>query len=247
MHASRVVFSFFRYRRSHAYASFLLMGFQRAVGGRTGPAGHLRLMGCGSGNGFSIVPDFSRYCVMSLPAEPDGFDALKRTRLWRWAAGPSIEAVHVVLRPATGHGTWNGDPMFAYSGRRMGDGPFAVLTNARVAPGRARAFWRRVPEVDRSLGEAEGCLWHIGVGDHPLLQLATFSIWENFGAMRAFAYRHGRHPVVARESQKDAWLPESMFVRFEIEAIEGDLSNYPRLAQIAENLAADSAVERVAV
>jgi len=50
MRTSQVVFSFFRYHRSHVHKAFILMGFQSWVAGRQVPPGALRLLGCGSGN-----------------------------------------------------------------------------------------------------------------------------------------------------------------------------------------------------
>ena len=160
MRASQVVFSFFRYRRRHAHIAFILMGFQGWVAGGKVRPGALRLLGCGSGAGFSIVPDLTRYCLMNVLAEPDELIRMRRTRLYRWVAGPSIEQLHFVLRPASGHGTWDGDTLFQYSNHRICGRPFAVLTRARIAAARASAFWRSVPEISRSVRDAPGCAYH---------------------------------------------------------------------------------------
>jgi hypothetical protein len=229
MLTNRVVFSFFRYRGSHALSSLLLMAIRTFVADKDVPSGALRLMGCGSGDGFSIVPDPNRYCLMSSVAGPDDLTRLRKNKLYRRVAGPSVEQLHFVLRPATGHGTWDGKALFDYSSHRVGSRPFAVLTRARVAPARAPAFWRRAPEVRRSLRDAPGCAYHVGFGEHPLLTLATFSVWRDLESMQAFAYRHNAHHQVAKESRADSWLTESLFVRFEIESIEGDVERHPKL------------------
>jgi len=233
MRASQVVFSFFRYRRSHAHIAFVLMGFQGWVAGRKVPSGALRLLGCGSGNGFSIVPDLTRYCLMSVLAEPNELIQLPSTRLYRWVSRASIEQLHFVLRPASGHGTWDGDALFQYSNHRVDGRPFAVLTRARIASGRATAFWRSVPELSRSVRDASGCAYHIGFGEYPILRLATLSIWRDMQSMQGFAYRHSPHHAVIKDSRLGDWMPESMFVRFEIEAIHGDVARYPKLATLA--------------
>ena len=218
--------------------AFILMGFQGWVAGRKVPPGALRLLGCGGGNGFSIVPDLTRYCLMSVLSEPDELIRVRRTRFYRWIARPSIEQLHFVLRPASGHGTWDGDTLFQYSNDRVGGRPFAVLTRARIAPTRATAFWRSVPEVGRSVRDASGCAYHVGFGEYPLLRLATFSIWRDMQSMQGFAYRHSQHHAVIKNARSGDWMPESMFVRFEIESIQGDVSRYPKL----ETLTAEAGI-----
>ncbi|MFL9828344.1 hypothetical protein [Rhodoplanes sp. SY1] len=236
MAANQVLFSFFRYSRNHSFGAFVLMGFQSFVASRSVPMGALRLMTCGSGNGFSIVPDLTRYCLMTVPSQPGDLVRLRTNRLYRWVAGPSIEQLHFLLRPVSGHGTWDGNALFDYSNHRLGDRPFAVLTRARVAAGRAMAFWRRVPEVSRSLGDIPGCIYHVGFGAHPLLRLATFSVWRDLESMQEFAYRRSRHRAALEEARADDWLPESMFVRFEIESIQGNVERYPRLLALAPEI-----------
>ena len=227
-------FSIFRYPLRWAPTAFMLMGFQGLLRDKSIPAGDVRLMGCGGRDGFSIVPDFNRYCVLSALDDPDAQPRLEATRLWRLVAGPSIEQLHIDLIPARGHGTWDGVVPFRYSGRAVGERPFAVLTHARVNRGRTGAFWRSVPEIRRSLNDAQGCAYHIGFGEHPFLTLATFSIWEDLPAMQAFAYRHTPHQRANRAARAEAWLAESLFVRFEIASIDGDLNQHPRLLQLAE-------------
>ena len=180
------------------------------------------------------MPDLTRYCLMSVPARPDEVIRLRGTRLYRWVARPSIEQLHFVLRPASGHGTWDGDALFQYSNHGVGDRPFAVLTRARIAPARTTEFWRSVPEVGCSVRDASGCAYHIGFGEYPLLRLGTLSIWRDVQSMQAFAYRHGRHHAAIRDARARDWFPESMFVRFEIESIQGDVARYPKLATLAE-------------
>lgn len=232
MPTDRVVFSFFRYRASHALGAFVLMGFKGLALERDLPPGTLRLLGCGSGDGFSIIPDFNRYCLMSAPGRPGDLERVRRSVLYRRVEGPAIERIHFSLSPASGHGTWDGEAPFHYSGRTVGDRPFAVLTRARVLPTRVATFWGSVPGIRRDLRDATGCLYHVGFGEHPLLTLATFSVWRDLESMRAFAYGQTAHRRATRASLSDRWLSESLFVRFEIESVEGDLARYPRLSEL---------------
>jgi spheroidene monooxygenase len=207
----------------------MLMGFQGLVRDRDMPAGDVRLLGCGGKEGFSIVPDFNRYCLYHAFDDPGTEPRLQATRLWRLVAGPSIEALHFRLRPATGHGTWDGTEPFEYSGHKVGERPFVVLTHARVHRSKAGAFWRSVPGVRAHLGDASGCAYHIGFGEHPLLTLATFSVWTDLPSMRAFAYGGTAHHATNRAARSEGWLSESLFARFEIERLSGDLAAFPAL------------------
>jgi spheroidene monooxygenase len=210
------------------------MGFQRLLRDHDLPPGAVQLLGCGGRDGFSIVPDFRRYCLYHALDDPSAAPRLTRSRLWRWVAGPACEALHFRLRPARGHGTWDGVEPFDYSGEPVGERPFVVLTHARVRRRHARAFWRSVPAIRRDLREAAGCAYHIGFGEHPLLTLATFSVWRALPEMRAFAYGNTAHHGAQRGARGEGWLEESLFARFEIEAVRGDLAAYPALAALCD-------------
>jgi hypothetical protein len=231
---NEVVFSFFRYPPRHALSAFLLMGFQGLAAGKQLPKGMIRLMGCGSRDGFSIVPDFNRYCLMSALDDPDGQSRLRQSRLYRLVARPSVEQLHFTLRPARGHGTWDGEAVFDYSGEHVGERPFVVLTHARVTGARARDFWRSVPAVRDGLRHAQGCAYQIGFGEHPLLTLATFSVWRDLASMQAYAYRKTPHHDVSKSARREHWLAESLFVRFAIKRLEGDLDQFPELRRLVE-------------
>ncbi|TVQ87724.1 MAG: aminodeoxychorismate lyase [Chromatiaceae bacterium] len=232
MSSNPVCFSFFRYPAAYSPAAFVFMGFRRRFMDRQMPPGLIRLMGCGGGDGFSIVPDFRAYCLMTRLDDPADQAWLRRTRFYRAIAGPSSEQLHFTLRPLSGHGTWDGAPVFTYAGAQQPDQPFVVLTRARVTPRHTAAFWRSVPAIRRHLRETPGCRWHIGFGEHPLLTLATFSVWEDLAQMQAFAYRGTAHHQASRAARQEAWLTESLFVRFAIDAIEGDLQRHPRLVAL---------------
>lgn len=229
-----VTFSFFRYRPRFAPAAFVMMGFQGLLRGNDLPAGDVRLLGCGGRDGFSIKPSFTRYCLYYALDDPATEPRLKQARLWRLVAGPSIETLHFRLRPASGHGTWDGAEPFAYSGKKVGERPFVVITHARVRHRKAPDFWRSVPAVRRHLRAADGCAYQIGFGEHPLLTLATFSVWTDLASMQAFAYGDTAHRDTNRAARTQGWLSESLFARLEIERLSGDLAAYPTLAALAE-------------
>jgi hypothetical protein len=56
--------------------------------------------------------------------------------------------------------------------------------------------------------------------------------------MQGFAYRHSRHHAVIHDARAGDWMPESVFVRFEIESIQGDPGG--RLAWVVSEAIRDS-------
>jgi spheroidene monooxygenase len=227
MPTDRVTFSFFQYPRAYSPVAFVFMGFRRLFIGDDVPAGDFRLMGCGSGDGFSVWPDLRTYCLMSALPDPADDRQLRASGFYRKIARPSQLQLHIQLRPVSGHGRWDGAEPFHYSGESLSDGPIAVLTHARVRRERVRAFWRSVPGIRRHLEHAPGCRFHIGFGEHPLLTLATFSIWDSLAHIRAFAYQHSPHHQTLQAARREDWLSESIFVRFRVLAVDGDFDAWP--------------------
>ena len=233
MPTDRVTFSFFRYSPGYSPVAFLFMGFRRFFIGRDLPSGDFRLMGCGGGDGFSVLPDPRTYCLMSALPDPADDQRLRQSRFYRRIAGPSQAQLHIELQPISGHGTWDGREPFHYSGERVTDGPLAVLTHARVRAKHMRSFWRAVPQIRQHLRQAPGCLFHIGFGEGPLRTLATFSVWQNIDEMRAFAYHQSPHHQTLRAARTEAWLSESIFARFRVVNLTGDLGAWAlRLDQL---------------
>jgi spheroidene monooxygenase len=227
MPTDRVTFSFFRYPAGYSPIAFLVMGFRRLFMGADMPAGDVRLMGCGGGDGFSIWPDPRTYCLLSALPDASDDQRLRHSRFYQRIAAPSQAQLHVELRPISGHGTWDGKEPFHYSGERSIEGPLAVLTHARVRYAHVPSFWRAVPAIRQHLRQAPGCLFHIGFGEGPVRTLATFSLWRDREQMGAFAYHQSPHHRTLRAARSEDWLSESIFVRFQVLAITGDLDAWP--------------------
>ncbi|EGV27707.1 spheroidene monooxygenase [Thiorhodococcus drewsii AZ1] len=229
-----VSFSFFRYRTTHVPSAFVLMGFQGLFKGEEAASGNLKLMGCGGDGGFSLLPDLKTYCLVCLLDDPTRMDAIRDTRLYRWVSRPAVEQLHFQLTPLSGHGTWDGREVFDYAGNQDPERPFVVLTRARVKASRVLDFWRAVPRVRTDLRDHPGCGYAQGIGEYPLLSLATFSVWGSLDQMRTFAYRDSPHHETVRSARRDQWLSESLFTRLALERIDGDVERYPKLERLLQ-------------
>jgi heme-degrading monooxygenase HmoA len=176
-----------------------------------------RLLGTGRGSSTAPGADLARtalFAVWDSPAALDAFEAgplgarMRRTR----DRGGEVYAVRLAL--VSGHGRWGGrDVLAGLEQRGAGDGPLAVLTRAVVRPRAWRRFAGVGPAVSDEVGGAPGLLAVVGVGEAPFGLQATFSLWRDTAAMRAFA-RADEHRAVVRRTRREGWYGEELFARF---------------------------------
>jgi hypothetical protein len=94
-----------------------------------------------------------------------------------------------------------------------GPGPVAVLTRATVRPSRWHRFRGSRPPVSAQLAAAPGLLAAVAIGEAPIGLQATFSVWADAAAVRAFA-RGPEHADVVRRTRREGWYGEELFARF---------------------------------
>lgn len=68
----------------------------------------------------------------------------------------------------------------------------------------------------------EGLLFAIGIGEVPIVQQATFSLWENSRLMQQYAYRSPHHKEVVKRTRELGWYKEELFARFHPYRSEGE-------------------------
>ena len=130
------------------------------------------------------------------------------------------------MKAVAGHGDWDGGNPFDYASEEPG-GKIAVLTRATIHGARLLNFWRYVPKVSRSMEGAPGLRFAIGIGELPLIQQATFSLWDSKEDMTNYAYTMARHKEVVKQTRKQKWYKEELFTRFRPYRSEGSI---PELA-----------------
>lgn len=181
-----------------------------------------KLMGSGGGHGFSLWPDWSVYALLSVWEHTEAAQAFfgDPTSYYHAFAHRCQEAYTLFLRPQHVQGQWSGKQPFQTNGA-LSKGPVAVLTRARIRWRHVWGFWRFVPGVSDRLQQHPGCLLAKGVGEWPLIQQATFSVWTSEEAMKNYAYGDENHVRVIRETRRRGWYSEEMFARFGVEAAHG--------------------------
>jgi heme-degrading monooxygenase HmoA len=127
------------------------------------------------------------------------------------------ESCTFVLAPSRWHGRWGGRDPFAGAEPAEAAGTVAVLTRGTIRARSLRSFWRAVPGSQANLPGAAGLIASVAVGETPLVQSATFSVWRDVESVRAFAYgAGGGHLDVVRRTRSEGWYGEEMFARFAV-------------------------------
>ena len=127
------------------------------------------------------------------------------------------------MKPIKSHGCWGGVEPFGHQLiEDLDSEPIAVLTRARIRMQRLPDFWRYVPPAAVAVSGARGRLFSVGVGEWPLIEQATFSIWDSMHSVREYAYKGKEHAKVVKYTRERNWYSEELFARFAVLAIDGD-------------------------
>ncbi|GAB3503125.1 hypothetical protein GCM10027341_31780 [Spirosoma knui] len=181
----------------------------------------------GSGRNFGLVPDFSTYVHLGVWQNEASANAFSTTSVYHQLRKGTEQVSTLHLKPQRSHGLWDGQNPFsnelepAQPGARH---PVAVLTRATIRPRALPDFWRHVPQARQRLTEqGDNLLFGIGVGEAPLVQQCTISVWRDPAAVDQYAYRQTGHKEVVRLTRQRRWYTEELFARFRVCKAEGDL------------------------
>jgi hypothetical protein len=174
-----------------------------------------KILGSGAKNGFSAIPNFGTYvlfCVWESEAFATAF--FEENTFFKNYQKRSSEHVTAYLNSAEAHGFWDGTQPFQKNATLAKDKPVVVLTRARIRFRKLWSFWSKVGTVSQSLEGYDGLVLSIGVGEWPLIQQATISIWKTQAEMMDYAYKNPRHKEVVLLTRKLNWYQEELFARF---------------------------------
>ena len=181
-----------------------------------------KLLGSGAENGFSAKPNFGTYALLCVwDSEDYATDFFKNNIFFKKYQSKSTELLTVFAHSAEAHGKWDGKQPFVKNATLFIDKPIMVLTRASIRFYKLFSFWRRVGNVSKSLDEYKGLSLSIGVGEWPLIQQATISIWKTQAEMMDYAYKNQKHKEVVLLTRKLNWYKEELFARFVPYKFEG--------------------------
>ncbi len=174
---------------------------------------------CGSGGGEGFTPRVSIDVFAILCVWPDMETAERQTReakIFQRYRRRASESWTVFLTPVSARGAWSGVSPFTPS-KSEPVGPIAALTRATIKPSILMRFWQRVPDISRVIGADPNVAFKIGIGEMPLIQQVTFSIWPNDKAMADFARTpDGPHAKAIKAVRDGSWFQEELYARFRI-------------------------------
>ncbi len=181
-----------------------------------------KMLGTGGDKGFSIVPNWGVYGWLGVwNTEGEARQFFKQSSVFQSFTHHSGAHFTVYLQTTMAHGRWDGEAPFAVSAPFNPNESVAVLTRATIKPSLLHRFWQYVPRTSRSIETAEGRILSVGIGELPLIQQATFSLWTSGKAMMDYAYKSRYHAEVVQKTRELGWYSEELFARFKVLDTEG--------------------------
>ncbi len=192
----------------------------------------------GSGQHYGLVPDLSRYVFLGVWDSEQQARQFFQSNDWQQHSRQTAQTGTLWLVPLKSHGLWDGQNPFTCSelssqpvseliGQPVSEltsQPVAVLTRATIRSSKLLDFWRHVPQARQRLqAQGDNLLFGIGVGEKPVVQQCTISVWRNASAIDGFAYRQSGHKEVVKLTRQRNWYAEELFARFAVLRAEGEV------------------------
>jgi heme-degrading monooxygenase HmoA len=209
--------TFFKYPslKSKVWA-FIMMPIARYPLARTKGLNFYKLMGSGKA-GFNPAPDWSTYGLLQIwDREEAANEFFNSSQLFQKYKRNSLEQYTIYMKSIDAKGEWSGKNPFEKSETLNDSIRFiAVITRATIKFKMLRTFWKYVPTSQEPLKNNDGLLFTMGIGEVPLTQMATFSIWKNKEALMDFAHKSKEHAQAIVKTRKLKWYKEELFSRFQ--------------------------------
>jgi len=216
--------TFFRYPTlSQKVWAFGMMQFAHGALAQVPGLVFYKLLGSGRPN-FDPRPDWSTYGLLQVwEQESQAKDFFANARLFARYQQHSAEQLTFWLKNLQAHGQWSGKNVFEATERPNPANPYlAVITRATIRTRMLRKFWAYVPTSQLDLVDNPHLLFTAGVGEVPITQMATFSLWDDATALQQFAYRNQAHRRAVQQTRDLNWYKEELFARFQPYRITGD-------------------------
>ena len=206
-------FTVFKFPRNKIWWAFGQMG-RRTLENPAG-ATFSRMLGCGR-KGFNIVPDFRQYAFLADWENDQCAGDFFASALFKNYLSRATEHYTLKMQPLQVHGQWDGAEPFRVPDNfgKNYHGPVVVLTRAKINFAKLLDFWRHVPRAHASLDKSEGVLLALGIGENPVTQQATLSVWDSVESLTQFAYQRPGHREVVKRTRQRGWYGEDLFARF---------------------------------
>ena len=129
------------------------------------------------------------------------------------------ERVEIKIDPYEFKGSWNKINPFKNDSTYKG-GKILIITRARVKFKKLLEFLISTSKASKSIKNHSGALYYKGVGELPIIEQSTISIWETEEKMKLYAYNNSDHMKIITKARKRRWYSEELFVRCNIKYIK---------------------------
>lgn len=186
-----------------------------------------KLLGSGKEN-FNPRPDWSVYGLLQVwKNEAVAQDYFQNHNLNARYVKHSSHQLTFYLKNIKAHGLWSGQNPFETNDSLNTANPYiAVITRATIKISMLKKFWDYVPTSQKDLVNNPNLLFTAGVGERPVTQMATFSVWDDEQALKKFAYRGKNHRNAVQQTQALQWYKEELFTRFQTYEITGSWPDF---------------------
>ncbi|MBC8111719.1 MAG: hypothetical protein H7Y04_11720 [Verrucomicrobia bacterium] len=232
---SLTTFSLFRFSKGSRWQALKRMGQHWLTAPLPSGMTFGKMLGSGK-NGFSLIPDFSQYALLATWESVESAEAFYANHpLLLDYAGAAEEVYSLQMIPLMAHGQWQGCNPFQTATKLTevpADIPVVVLTRATIRLQKLYRFWQHVPQAQQAMQHSNGLLMAFGIGEVPLLQQATLSIWKSGESMKEFAYGSQQmHRRIVEQTRREQWYGEALFARFCPIASQGSYQGRDLLAE----------------
>jgi hypothetical protein len=182
-----------------------------------------KVLGSGAGGGFSVLPDLSTYGILQVwDNEGLANDFFNYSEIFEEYRSHSEEYWITYAKNISARGTWSGSEPFKPSdGIDPQNKSLMVITRATVRFKSLVNFWSLVPMSQKSYSGNEGLLYTKGVGEIPIVEMATYSLWKSEADLTKFAQDKNGHGKSSKRALNKNWFSESLFSRFQPYKVEG--------------------------
>jgi len=219
-HTQTVTVSFFRYQGLNKLWGMKQMYSVRAPMRKMPGVSFYKPLGSGSGVGYSLWPDWSVYGLLVVWDNEQLAKDFLKSAVFEDYVNHSVEQYTVFLKPLSSRGAWSGYSGWQFSDPNPESELISALTRATLKSSYLFKFWSQVPRVSREHENFEGLLFTKGIGEIPLVEQATFSIWKNKASMEKFALTTF-HGEAVMETRRRNGFKEEMFTRLKPYLSEG--------------------------
>jgi heme-degrading monooxygenase HmoA len=209
--------SFFKFSTLSTKAwGFKMMQFAHKDLAKVSGITFYRLLGSGKGRGFNPLPDWSIYSLLQVwESEEAAHTFFASSYLMKQYAARTEELFTLYMKNISAGGTWEGNNPFEKGANLEPHQPIAIITRATIKWNWLLRFWKYVPTSEEALNGNEGLIYTKGVGETPIFQMATFSLWKDFESVKQFAYKSKQHQNAIKKTRENKWYKEELFARFQ--------------------------------